>query len=245
VSEVATDARTRIEELLGGGGLRAVFHPVIKLATRRLIGYEALARFPDKGARPPNEWFADAATAGLRSELEVAAIRTAVEARSMLPPGPFLALNVSPRTAVEADLRGALGAVPLKEIVLDINEDIVVDEFEEFGHAIDDLRAEGLRVALDDTGEGFVSLRHVVGLRPDFIKIGLEICRDIDTLVPNQAVASALCAFARRMGAQTVAEGIETEAELEELVHLGVDTGQGYLFGHPQPAEHFAGGHSG
>jgi EAL domain-containing protein (putative c-di-GMP-specific phosphodiesterase class I) len=242
VSEVVTDTKGRIEELLAGGGLRTVFHPVIKLATRRLIGYEALARFPDKGARPPNEWFADAVKAGLRTELEVAAIRLAVEARITLPPGPFLALNISPRTAVDVDLHEVVAPIPLSEIVLDINEDTMVDEFEEFGHAIEDLRSEGLRVALDDTGAGFVSLRHVVGLRPDFIKIGIEICRDVDTQVPNQAVASALCAFASRMGALTVAEGIETEAELEVLVGLGVDTGQGYLFGHPQPAESFASG---
>jgi EAL domain-containing protein (putative c-di-GMP-specific phosphodiesterase class I) len=244
VSDAATDAKARIQELLDSGDLRVVFHPLIKLATRRLMGYEALARFTDKGARPPNEWFADAALAGMRTELEIAAIRVAILERTKLPPGPFLALNISPRTAVEAGLRAVLGSVPLSEVVLDINEDTMVDEFEEFGHAIDDLRSEGLRVALDDTGAGFVSLRHVVGLRPDFIKIGLEICRDIDKQVPNQAVASALCAFAQRMGAQTVAEGIETESELDVLVGLGVDLGQGYIFGRPQPAEYFAPGQS-
>lgn len=238
---VAGPARARIGELLEGGGIRAVFHPVVELSSRRAIGFEALARFPDEGARPPSAWFADAAVAGLRSELEVAALRAAVRSSAPLPRDTFVALNLSPRTAVEADLRSLLAPLPFERVVLDINEGAAADEFEEFGEAIGDLRRQGLRIALDDTGEGFVSLRHVVGISPDLIKIGLEIIRDVDTSISNQAVASALCAFASRMGATTVAEGIETEAELRELVALGVEIGQGYLFGRPQPAEHFAG----
>jgi EAL domain-containing protein (putative c-di-GMP-specific phosphodiesterase class I) len=239
VADEQGEARARVERLLGYGGLRVVFHPVVRLATREPIGFEALARFPDEGRRPAAAWFADAERAGLRSELEIAAVRTAVAARAALPPGLFIAFNLSPRTAAERDLREALASVPLDEVVLDVNEDTAVDEYEVYGHAVEELRRDGVRVALDDTGVGFVSLRYVIGVHPDLIKIGMDICRNIDALVPSQALASAICAFAERMGAQTVAEGVETEAELEELVRLGVESGQGYLFGRPQPAESF------
>jgi EAL domain-containing protein (putative c-di-GMP-specific phosphodiesterase class I) len=235
----ANGARERIEELLASGGLRTVFHPVIELVTRDAVGYEALARFPDKGARPPSAWFADAVAAGMRADLEMAAIRAAVDAAKILPEHAFLAFNVSPHTALERDLREVLGSIPLSRVVLDITEH-AVDEFESLGTGLEEMRKEGLRIALDDTGAGFMSLRDVVGVRPDLIKIGLEICRGIDTNIANQAVASALCAFAKRMGTLTIAEGIETEEELKELIGLGVDAGQGYLFGWPQPAESFA-----
>jgi EAL domain-containing protein (putative c-di-GMP-specific phosphodiesterase class I) len=237
---VADETKDRIERLLASEGLRVVFQPVVTLSSGEPIGYEALARFPDEGHRPAAAWFADAERTGMRSELEMAAVRAAVAAGGGLPRGRFLAFNISPRTAAERDLRVALAPLPLDEVVLDVNEDTAVDEYEKYGHAIEELRQDGVRVALDDAGVGFVSLRYVIDVRPDLIKIGIDICRNIDALVPNQALASAICAFAERMGARTVAEGVETAAELEQLLRLGVEAGQGYLFGRPQPAETFA-----
>ncbi len=229
-----------IAELIANGQLRTVFHPVVDLRSLQVIGYEALSRFPDHGARPPSEWFAEAAATGMREQLEVAAISTAVRSAEPLPTDTFLALNCSPSTATSVDLARLVAPVPLERLVLDIAEDAAVAEFAEVGELIEALRKQGVRIALDDTGAGFVSLRHMVGVRPDFIKIGLEITRNVDTEVTNQAFASALCAFGERMGASTIAEGIETEPELAMLANLGVAAGQGYLFGVPQPAEAFA-----
>jgi EAL domain-containing protein (putative c-di-GMP-specific phosphodiesterase class I) len=233
-------SRTRIEGLIASGGLRTVFHPVVRLVSRDIIGFEALSRFPDEGERPPSAWFAEAVEAGMRSELEAAAIATAVRSSWPLPAHAFVALNGSPRTVVEGELRKLVGPLRLDRVVLDIAEDAAVDEYPEFGPAIEALRRDGLRIALDDTGAGFVSLRHVVGVRPDYIKIGLEVTRGIDKDVANQAFASALCAVAARIGAVTIAEGIETDSELVMLASLGVYAGQGYLFGMPASAETFA-----
>jgi EAL domain-containing protein (putative c-di-GMP-specific phosphodiesterase class I) len=232
---------TGIRELIASGDIRTVFHAVVDLRTREVIGYEALSRFPDEGARPPSAWFAEAAEAGMREQLELAAISTAVRACVPLPATTFLALNCSPSTVAGVDLGAVVAPVPLERLVLDIAEDAAVAEFLEVGDLIESLRTKGVRIALDDTGAGFVSLRHMLGVRPDFIKIGLEITRHIDTQVTNQAFASALCAFADRIGAGTIAEGIETGAELSMLANLGVDAGQGYLFGVPKPAEAFVG----
>ena len=229
----------RIEELIAHGELRTVFHPVVDLLSREVIGYEALSRFPDAETRSPSAWFAEAAHAGLRQQLEAAAIRTAAKSCAPLPTDTFLGLNCSPTTVARGDLRALVDPIPLDRLVIDIAEDAAVAEFPEVGDAIETLRLQGVRIALDDTGVGFVSLRHMVGVRPDYIKIGLEITRRVDSEVTNQAFASALCAFSARIGASTIAEGIETEAELEALASLGVHAGQGYLFGVPQPAEAF------
>lgn len=232
--------RARIEELLAGNELRIVFQPLVDLATGRTIGHEALARFPDKGATSPTQWFVDATAAGLRTELEAAAITLAVASAVNLPSDTFLALNASPSTAIAVDLRSVLEPIGLARVILEITELAAVVEFPKIERAIEDLRRDGLRIALDDTGAGYVSLRHVIGVRPDLIKIDMNITRSVDSDVTNQAVASALCSFADRMGALVVAEGIETEAEREMLLSLGVVAGQGYLFGHPAPAGQLA-----
>jgi EAL domain-containing protein (putative c-di-GMP-specific phosphodiesterase class I) len=239
VERVAATGTAELEALLRDHSLRIVFHPVIDLETLQTIGFEALARFPDDGARSPATWFADAEAAGMIAELEIEAIRTAVSDASVLPADAFISLNASPSTAASALLREALGGIALSRIVLEIKEGAVVEGFLEFQAAIDALRADGVRIALDDAGTGFVSLRHVMGVRPDFIKIDNDITRDIDTEVTNQAVALALHAFAQRSGSTTIAEGIETEAELAMLKSFGVPLGQGYHFGRPQSAESF------
>ena len=88
---------------------------------------------------------------------------------------------------------------------------------------------------IDDAGAGFSSLKHVLGLHPDAIKLDLALTRDIDTDPVRRALAASLVAFAREIGATIVAEGIETRGELETLRALGVTHGQGYYLARPGP----------
>ena len=101
--------------------------------------------------------------------------------------------------------------------------------------ALDTLRRRGVRLAVDDAGAGFASLRHIVRLSPDFIKLDVSLTRGIDIDPVRQSLAAALVSFARDTGPVVVAEGIETEAELEALRHLGVPLGQGFHLGRPMP----------
>ncbi|HLI44316.1 MAG TPA: EAL domain-containing protein, partial [Acidimicrobiales bacterium] len=97
------------------------------------------------------------------------------------------------------------------------------------------LRDSGVRVALDDTGSGLVSLRQLLDIQADIIKIDTDVVRGIDTDVTKQAIAFALKSLAERSGAVSLAEGVETEEEAEMLESLGIEAAQGYLFGRPAP----------
>jgi len=98
------------------------------------------------------------------------------------------------------------------------------------------LRANGVRIALDDTGSGDVSFSSLLDVHADIIKIDVDITHGIASDPMKEAMAASLKSFADRLGAMSMAEGIETEEELERLRELGVQAGQGYLFGRPEPA---------
>jgi EAL domain-containing protein (putative c-di-GMP-specific phosphodiesterase class I) len=92
-----------------------------------------------------------------------------------------------------------------------------------------------MRLAIDDTGAGFASLRHILNLEPDIIKLDISLTRGVDVDRARRALAAALIAFAANTGASIVAEGVETASELSVLRDLGVGFGQGYLLGRPGP----------
>lgn len=245
VDEVATRLRheeleaavrsTRLERVrsLLRGDLQIAFQPIVDLRWRRTVGYEALARFPLERERGPSFWFAEAEAVGLRAELELKAVRLALEALPDLPSKTYLGLNVSPDVLVTSELAGALRAAPLSRLVLEVTEHAAVEDYEALGRALGTIRAAGARLAIDDAGAGFASLRHILRLAPDLIKLDVSLTRDIDRDRSRRALATALIAFADKTDAAIVAEGIEREAELEALSALGAGFGQGYFLARP------------
>jgi EAL domain-containing protein (putative c-di-GMP-specific phosphodiesterase class I) len=226
----------QIEQALGGGGLRMVFQPVVELTTRQVVGYEALSRFALTPEQPPDHWFAEAAALGRGTELEVAALRTAAELRPMLPTGVFLAVNASPATVMHRSAQEVLDHLAdAGVVVVEVTEHAPVEDYDRLRAALAPLAARGVRLAVDDVGAGFASLRHIVKLGPDIIKLDITLTRGIDADPSLQALAAAMISFASRTGTEIIAEGIETEEELDALLELGVSRGQGYLLGRPQP----------
>ncbi|MGZ5354682.1 MAG: EAL domain-containing protein, partial [Actinomycetota bacterium] len=102
------------------------------------------------------------------------------------------------------------------------------------------LRALGARIAIDDAGAGFASLRHILLIAPEIIKIDISLTSRIDTDPRRRALAAALVSFAKEMSIEVVAEGIESEEEYAALLSLGVRLGQGYHLGRPAPIEDLA-----
>jgi EAL domain-containing protein (putative c-di-GMP-specific phosphodiesterase class I) len=100
--------------------------------------------------------------------------------------------------------------------------------------AVADL-GRGVEIAVDDAGAGFASLRHVIELRPDYVKLDITLIRGVGDDDARRALVAGMVHFAAETGCLLVAEGIETEAELEALRQLGVGLGQGYLLGRPGP----------
>jgi len=229
------EARRRVEELPAEGSIHVVFQPIVDLATTKVIGYEALARFPGDSSVSPRTWFAEAAEVGLLLEIEMTAIRAALAKLERLPPDAFISVNVSPATAGSEELRDVLGSVDPKRVVLEITENAAAGDYEEVSEAVGELRANGVRIAIDDTGSGSVSFNSLFDVHADIIKIDIDVTHGIASDPMKEAMASALKGLADRLGAMSLAEGIETEEELNLLRGVGVQAGQGYLFGRPEP----------
>ena len=227
-------ARGEIERFVAGDGLSMVYQPIVDLRTRDMVGVEALARFRSLPLRPPNEWFAEAVRHELGVPLELAAVRQAMRILPGLPDHAYLSINCSHRAAVSRDLASLL-ALDAPRIVLEITEHEAVEDYETLLEALEALRAQGVRVAIDDAGAGFASMRHTVRIAPDIVKLDISLTRGIDTDRARYALASALMSFAEELGITMVAEGIETAEELETLLALGVPQGQGFYLADPTP----------
>ena len=232
--EALITKRARIRRVLDHGGLDIVFQPIVALDSRDTVGYEALSRFAGEPHRGPEVWFAEAHEVGLGPELELAAIRLACERSHTIPPGLFMAVNVSPVTAERPELLTLLAACEVNEVVLEVTEHAQVEDYRRFRVAIARVRALGARLAVDDAGAGFSSLRHILELDAELIKLDGSLTRHLEDDPRRRSLASALIEFGRESGASVLAEHIESELQLIELRRLGVTYGQGYHLGRPQ-----------
>ena len=223
-----------IQRFLDGEGLSMAFQPIVDLRNRNTVGMEALARFRALPVRPPDQWFAEAVRLELGIQLELTAIREALNALPKLPPDVYLSVNASHHAAMSPDLPAILDAAGPR-IVVEITEHEAVEDYGPLLRSLDTLRASGCRVAIDDAGAGYASLRHTLQLAPDIVKVDISLTRDIDSDRGRRALASALISFADEMGMTIVAEGIESQAELDTLLELGVVFGQGYFLAEPAP----------
>ena len=224
------EARSAIQAVLDGSGFVPFFQPIVDLRTESVVGYEALSRFTD--GIPPDVRFATADRAGLGIELEVATMRAALDAAANLPPDAYLSLNASPALIASGELRALLRGCA-RAVVLEITEHVVIDDYPALRASLAAL-VPTVRLAVDDAGAGYASLRHILELAPDFVKLDVGLVRGIDTDPARQALLAGMGYFAVKRRIRLVAEGIETAAELEALRALGISHGQGYLLGRPQ-----------
>lgn len=223
-----------IRTIIANRSLETHFQPIVDLRTGRAVGAEALSRFAQQPVRPPDMWFAQAASLGLGVELELTALGLALEQLHRLPSGLYLSVNASVETITSEDFRALLADVPAERIVLELTEHTPIVDYPEFERSVRDLRSSGLRLAVDDAGSGFSSFRHILDLRPDVIKLDIGLTHGIDRDPARQAFGRALLTFASETSDTTiVAEGIETQGELDTLRSLGFPSGQGFLLGRP------------
>ena len=229
----AVATRARLRRVLSAREYRPVFQPIVELAGRTAIGFEALTRFQD--GTPPDVRFADATAVGLGAEFELAAIGAAVAEADRLPPNAFMTLNVSPVVVVTAtaSLGRLLGGVD-RAVVLELTEHAAIEDYGELRRALAALGP--VRIAVDDAGAGYASLRHILELEPAFAKVDVSIVRGLERDPFRQSIVAGLEYFALRTGCQLIAEGVETEAEAAALVELGIELAQGFLLGRPRPA---------
>jgi PAS domain S-box-containing protein len=225
------EQRAVIGRVLAEGSFHPEYQPIVELAERDVVAYEALSRFDD-GMRPDLR-FRDAWTVGLGPELELATLEAAVAGATGLPPGRWLTLNVSPRLLLQADrLRPILARLD-RPLVLEVTEHEPVADYVALRTAVESLGRD-LRLAVDDAGAGVANFSHLVELRPDFVKLDISLVRGVNADLGRQALVAAMRQFARSSGCRLIAEGVEEEPEAATLQGFGVDFGQGYLFGRPE-----------
>lgn len=236
------DDRERAQKLelvrmaVAEGDPNILFQPIYRLRDLKMMGVEALSRFSSEPRRSPDLWFADAQAAGMGASLELLAVRKAIAIAATLPEGLSVSVNISPETLANARVADALVGIEPRRLIIEITEHLPIADYGPLLAVLEPLRAQGTRIAIDDAGAGYSSLRHVLKLRPDLIKLDVSITRDIDRDPMRRAMAAALAEFAHHTGSRIVAEGIETLEELAALRTLRIEKGQGFHLGHPQPA---------
>ena len=225
----------RLAPVIARGGPNVVLQPIVDLATGTRSGAEALSRFPAEWGRTPDVVFAEAHSIGQGDRLELLALSRAAALLDEV--SGYVSMNVSPKTLVTPLAGRLLADLPLDRIVLELSEHEQVQDYATLRAALLPLRAQGMRLAIDDVGAGFSSLRHIVITTPDVIKMDRSIVSGVDTDPILARLAQSLVEFAHSFDVCVIAEGVETVAEHAALQSLGVDGGQGWLFGRPAPAD--------
>lgn len=235
--------KRRISELrkdIELGNFTIAYQPVISIQQNKVMGHEALCRVP-KGSYfdSPSVLFSLAEKGGLLYELESTIYNKVFEQYNKTNKD-LLFININPSLVYAPEylpdhLKKVVErhGVPPQKVVVEISEYGAVRDIISFRRLLQQQREAGFLVAVDDAGASFSNLHAYAELRPDFIKVDMSAVRDISRSAAKQVLVETFVAFTRRIGARLVAEGVETEAELHRLIHLGVDMAQGNYIGSP------------
>ena len=231
--------RDELSRLIALGDVRAVFHPIVRLADRQVIGHEALTRPVSAGLSfdSVEELFAFAESTELLMDFERLCRKTAILAASSVPNLGLLFLNASPQAVGDPDwsaggmdrLLAQSGMAP-RDVVIEITERVAIVKHDDFQTALRAFKARGYRVAVDDMGAGYSSFQALASIEPDFLKFDVSLVRDIDRSSIKRGLLESLRQLAVKIGARVIAEGVEREEERDTLLALGIELGQGYVF---------------
>lgn len=235
--EVAADPAwvPRILQVIERHAFHPVFQPIYSLGDGRLIAVEALTRFDTDPPHPPDDWFSQAERSGLGIELELSTLQAAFDASRDLSADVALSFNASPALLSDPRLLQLLDWHRDRTLITEITEHSIVDDYPLLQDALAPLRARGIRLAVDDAGAGFASLRHIVRLQPEFIKLDLSLTQNLDNDPIRRPLADCLIQFANRTSSAIIVEGIERAEDLATWRNLGAHAAQGYLLGRPAP----------
>lgn len=222
-----------IRRMVAEQDFEVVFQPIHDVTTTKVMGVEALARFPCEPYRP-DLVFGRAALLGLEIELETLVIARTLSLVPQLPDDAFVAVNISPAAVLQTRWGELLTDVDPTRLVLEITEHDAVENYAALDEALETCRAHGIRVAVDDVGAGVSSFSHVLELAPDFVKVDQSITRRIDIDDARRRLAQSIAELAAQIGATVIAEGVETQGELDAVCAAGVPWAQGFYLGRPR-----------
>jgi EAL domain-containing protein (putative c-di-GMP-specific phosphodiesterase class I) len=224
-------------ELVDARDFKIAYQPVVDLTTRAVHHYEALVRFPDGGS--PADTIRMAEDLDLIEELDLAVAEAVIATLKTEPAEVRIAVNVSGRSVLRPKFMDRLkrltfGEKRLKDrLLFEITESATLANLELAETRIQSLRRDGFKVCIDDFGAGAASLAYLRNLTVDIVKIDGQYVRNLKDEGRDGAMIRHLTALCRDIGVKTIAEMVETEAALTLLKDMGVDMGQGYIFGKP------------
>ncbi|MGH7665196.1 MAG: EAL domain-containing protein [Gemmatimonadaceae bacterium] len=209
------------------------YHPIVEAETRRIFGYEALARGVLRSLRSPEVMFEVAAEADMIWELSRLCRGRAIEAMTArLGPGELLFLNIDPHDFADPDFNED-SLVAADRVVIEITERTAIKDYPKFRERLQAFRERGFRFAVDDAGSGYAGLGSIANLEPDFIKLDFSLINCIDTNFIKQNLVETMVRFANDHGATVIAEGVERAEEFETVKGLGVHLVQGFYLHRP------------
>jgi EAL domain-containing protein (putative c-di-GMP-specific phosphodiesterase class I) len=226
-----------LERLLHARAMAFHFQPIVDPRTRAVTAYEALCRIAHPVFENPTVLFDAAIQSGNIWRLGRLIREVVLGQVPSLPPDTLLFVNVHPAEVDDPtfiEVGKELG-VRAPRVVFEITERGAISDLRRFRDQIEQLKAFGYRIAIDDLGAGYASLNSVALLNPDFIKIDMAMVRDIDTSPRRASLVRRLVDYANDQQIQVIAEGVETEAEAEAIAALGCHRAQGFYFGRPTP----------
>ena len=219
--------------LSGVNALRVHLQPIVELSTGDIWGVEALARFPGHPQPGPAAWFESALHDGRGPALEEVALRGALAVLPQLPAPLRLTVNLSAEALLLPQISRLLLERGTDRLLIELTEHEQVADYPALVSALATLREVGVGLCIDDFGAGHSSLRHVLNLEPDVVKLDLTLVQEVATCSRRQALVAAMLTFCTSSGAMLVAEGVETYEDLCELRGLGVGHAQGWFLARP------------
>jgi len=241
VATAAVPRQSRLDLAFEPGQIYPVYQPVVRLDDLVVVAHEGLIRLRGDDCSPL-QLLEMARTSGRLGELETLAARVVAQGYDYLKPGVHLTINLSAQAILQNavrpdDILASLSAagMDLGRFVVELTEHDIVDDSAQLAEAVGFLRASGIRIALDDFGNGHSNFEMWHQISPEFVKIDRYLVDGIARSAGKLAIVKAIICVAATLGAELIAEGIETQDDLVVVRDLGIGYGQGYLLGRPQP----------
>ena len=231
-------------DILGNARIEVRFQPIVEARTGKIFGYEGLSRgvLPDGALMMPDELFSHARKTDTMFFLDRVCRESVIAAAAARQITEKVFINFIPTSIYDPDkclktTDAALrrhGLHP-EQIVFEVVETEYIEDFKHLNHILDYYRAKGYATALDDMGSGYATTDSLLNLKPNYLKVDMDIVRDVDRDLHKQQILQSFLSMGRKHGIRTLAEGVETEAEFSHVRAAGVDFVQGYYFGKPEP----------
>ncbi|WP_411681544.1 GGDEF domain-containing protein [Clostridium thailandense] len=230
-----------LKNIINNKNISTVYQPIVSLLDGKIIGYEALSRGPiDSPLQNPDKLFKAAQIYNKTWELEQLCRTKAIEKAATIEKNRYLFINVDPYIFKDEKFKKGFTKEFLAQhnmspdcIIFEITEKTCIEDYKSFKKALNNYVGQGYKIAIDDTGSGYSGLKMLNETKPHFIKIDMDLIRNINKDSFKQSLLECFVKLSESTNMKLIAEGIETKEELKTLINLGVYAGQGFFIGRP------------